>query len=219
MKMLTIACVAVAACAGSQATTQRRTHAPENASVAAIYTCGDTVLQDQTTSGGERLAVWQPCWDVEPQTADHTELTAVAQPPAIDPKLAEVQEVACANVGPKERARSPFSHRKQIMEVTPHRVGNRLAGVRVVFERVPGLTAEWMRKDIACHRAQWQAMGRYTVASSDPTLIDGAQVSVFDRDGHVEVIVNTDTPEQAEIAIARAKGALVPLAGSQAAIR
>ena len=57
-------------------------------------------------------------------------------------------------------------------------------------------------------------MGRSTVPSSDPTLIEGAQVSVFDRDGHVEVIVDTDTPEQAEIAITRAKGALVPLAAA-----
>ena len=105
-----------------------------------LYVRRHPVPPDQTTSGGQRLALWQPCWDIEPQTVNQTEPPPSRESPQ-STKLAEVQEVACANVGPKERARSPFSHRKQIREVTPHRVGNRLAGVRVVFERVPGLTA------------------------------------------------------------------------------
>jgi hypothetical protein len=220
MKFLTVACITAAACAGSQANTpQHRESAPEKAPVAAAYTCGDTVLEDQVTSGGQRLVYWQPCWDWEAETGDRREYTAVATEQSRDPKLAQAEETACANLGPRERERSPFTHKKQIAEVIPHRVAGQLSGVRVVFKPVAGLNAEWMRKDIACHRARWETLGRHTIGSSDPTLVDGSSVSVIERNGHVEVLVETETPEQAEIALARAKGSLMPVTGSQSAVR
>ncbi|MDB4954640.1 MAG: hypothetical protein JWO36_2209 [Myxococcales bacterium] len=223
MKSLSIACLAAAACAGTQSNTPslHRQSAPERAAVAASYTCGDTVLEDQVTSGGQRLVYWQPCWDweMEPEMLERRESTQVVPLQTPDRRLVEAEAMACANVGPSERERSPFSHRKQIAQVTPHRVAGRLAGVRVRFERVPGLTADFMRKDIECHRARWETLGRVSVPTTDPTLIDGARVTVFDRNGQVEVLVETDAPDRAELALARAKGEMLPLPDSQSALR
>jgi hypothetical protein len=80
-----------------------------------------------------------------------------------------------------------------------------------VFKPVPGLTAKWMQQDIACQRAQWAVAGKDPkFAPWDPTLVDGAQIDVRDNHGHVEVLVTTDSPEAAELAVARARGTLVP---------
>src|SRR5690242_14300664 len=37
----------------------------ESGGRSSAYLCGDTVLFDQSTSGGERLAVRVPCWSAE----------------------------------------------------------------------------------------------------------------------------------------------------------
>lgn len=78
----------VAACAGSAPATERpksyREHLDEAAAHdraadvheamaadaeragrgSASYACGDKALSDQTTSGGERVTSWVPCWSV-----------------------------------------------------------------------------------------------------------------------------------------------------------
>ena len=64
-----------------------------------------------------------------------------------------------------------------------------------------------MEREIACHRERWNAVGNAeNWVPNDPTLVEGAEVDVVDRDGRVEVIVTAPTPDAAGSALARAQG-------------
>jgi len=41
--------------------------------------------------------------------------------------------------------------------VIPHREAGQLRGVRIVFNPIGGMTADWLRRDIECQRARWAA--------------------------------------------------------------
>lgn len=222
----------VTACAGTISDSGRPvldedlpTHHEENAAAVGApptYQCGDTVLEDQATSGGVRITTFQPCWDFDEERTEreaaaakreraearHEQVAAAA--------VASNDIAACLPILPGEREHSPFVHRKEISEIVPHREGSRLRGVWIVFKPVAGLTADWLRNDIECQHARWIQAGKDSrVMTSDPTLVDGADVQVFDRDGHVEVLVTTDSEEHAEIALARARHQAGPVAMSR----
>jgi hypothetical protein len=65
---------------------------PENSAgkTPPAYACGDTVLNDQATSGGEQLTHSVPCAPVEPATTK----PAHVPPPEPDPSEAVTPEVA-----------------------------------------------------------------------------------------------------------------------------
>lgn len=191
--------------------------------------CGDPVLNDQITTGGLRVTMWQPCFDIADEmapsqrdrvAAEHQrELQAraaadsIAGAPATGSPAVSAARVACAAVPIRERSHSPFVHKRSIERVEPIRMNGQLAGVRVVFKRVRGLNAEWLRRDIACQQARFAATGADidpAWAATDPTLVEGATVNVVDRAGHVEVIVTAPTSQQAEVVIARAGGHVGP---------
>ncbi len=111
------------------------------------------------------------------------------------------------DIPPSERDHSPFSHRRSISEVIPHFEDGVLRGVRIVFKPVGALTADWMRHDIACQQAHVAALGRIPASlAQDPTLVPNALVSVADVGGHIVVVVRSDSPRRAAIALAKARG-------------
>ncbi len=211
-KLLPVVAVA-AACGSTQAN-----HPVDNG-----IACGSTVVEDQITTAGQRLAAWTPCWDI-----DATELTSrdpyallqIMAPNAVphEPRSEEAPistdldvaaEIACAKVAPRDRDHSAFDRTKEIAAVHPiHDATGEVSGVKVIFRPVGGLDAEWMRDSIACQQARWATFGQDPkLAPHDPTLVAGAHVDVADREGHVEVTVMTDTAAQASLAIGRVTGA------------
>src|SRR2546430_15430558 len=48
----------------------------------ASYSCGDVVLNDQLTTGGQRITSWQPCWDLDEKSAQHQPALADRERPA-----------------------------------------------------------------------------------------------------------------------------------------
>ena len=175
------------------------------------YSCGDTVLGDQSTTGGQPITYWQPCFDVQEEgravqhAAERRERALARHDRHTAALLARAEALSCRMVPPAERTHSPFAHTKEIDEVIPHRVGGTLAGVRIVFRPVPGLDADWMRRAIACRQAQWLVFGKDPqLDPDDPTLIDSADVTVTQHDGHVEVLITSDSPQDAEVALTRA---------------
>ncbi len=176
------------------------------------YTCGDGVLNDQLTTGGLPVTTWNPCWNGEEEAAmrhldaaEHERRAAELERHAAE-QLVDAERVACAKVAPEEREHSPFAHRKEIDAVIPERAGRELHGVRIVFGRVRGLTAQWMRDSIACQQARWTMWGKDpAVMPYDPTLVVGVQTTVLDLDGQVVVLVTADSPAVAGIALARAQ--------------
>lgn len=178
------------------------------------FACGDPVidvLNDQTSSGGETVTSWVPCWDVQEETiARHRAAVLREREEARKDRqaarqLLDLERAHCAGIPDREVGHSPFVHRSAIREVIPRRTGGRLEGVRIVFKPVPGLNAAWMRKAIACQQARFAVRGKPpTYHTEDPTLVDGARVSVIQNGRNVEVVIDTDTREASLIVMARA---------------
>lgn len=181
------------------------------------YQCGDTVMSDQITSGGERLVQATPCWDTNAEFAAHHEAVAEREQRAANQErraataLIEAELAACRGISKRDLERSPFSDRKEIAEVIPHHEGTTVRGVRVVFKPVPGLTAPWMSQVIACHRARFERMGEPAgYLPEDPSLVAKATTKVELRGGHIEVSIESRDDVNATVALARAQDLLRP---------
>lgn len=183
------------------------------------YTCGDTVLDDQPASGGERITTLVPCWDRE-EEAEHARHHQAAPAPELARArethrgaLAAASLIHCKGIPETELTHSPFAHEKSIAEVIPHRREGELAGVRIVFRDTPGLTADWMRQAIACHRARHEVLGRpASYLPEDPTLVEGAEVRVTQQGNNIQVFITTPTPGAGRIAYERASELVRPKA-------
>jgi hypothetical protein len=182
------------------------------------YNCGDQVLNDQLTSGGQRVTTWMPCWNVQEETRQHevdVRMAADEQKQETEDAgarvadaLVEREAAACARIPRGERGHSPFVHQREIVAVLPHRVAGTTRGVTVIFHAVPGLDAAWLRDDIACHQAHVATLGHVPMElAGDPTLLPGAQVDVEESRGLVTVIVSEPTPDAAERAVAMTRAA------------
>jgi hypothetical protein len=174
--------------------------------------CPDLNLNDQLRTGGiGRVTDWQPCWDVTEEADMRHRYAADAERKAAQrdrqgaAQLAQAEMAACRGIPEQERQHSVFAHRQEISEVIPHREAGQVRGAWIVFKPVPGVTAHWVRRDIDCQRARWALHGKPSNVA-DPTLVPGAQIQVVDRHGHVEVLVQTDTIDAGELALARARG-------------
>jgi|GEM_PF-4865620 len=181
------------------------------------YQCGDTVMSDQVTSGGERLVQATPCWDTNEELANHHEEIAEREQRAANHErraanaLVEAELTACRGIAKRDLERSPFSHRREIADVVAHREGNVVRGVRVVFKPVPGLTATWMTQAIACQHARFERMGEPAgYLPEDPSLVAKASTKVELRDGHIEVSIESRDDVNATVALARAQDLLRP---------
>lgn len=181
------------------------------------YQCGDTALNDLATSGGERLVLSVPCWNVDEEIAEHNRFLAereqrlARQERRAAASLVEAELAACRGISPRELEHSPFAHRKEIAEVIPHREAGAIRGVRIIFKPVPGLTEAWMRQAIACHRARFERLGEpATYLPEDPTLVAGATATVEMHRGHIEVAVETADDMTGQVALDRARDLVRP---------
>ncbi len=196
--------------------------------------CGDTVLNDQLTTGGYQVTSYIPCWDTQDEAdLDHVDSTPARGPspvptsapaqlpgarsPVVPPTasaerqavraLPETEIVACGTIPRREREHSAFGHRRSIAKVTPYYETGTLRGVRVDFKPVVSLTAAWLRQDIACHQAHVAVIGEIPATMrQDPTLVLGAEITVSDANGHLSVLVRAEAPDQAARALAMAQG-------------
>jgi hypothetical protein len=181
------------------------------------YQCGNTVMSDQSTSGGERLVQSTPCWDpAEEYASRHEDIADREQRLANNERrdanaLVETELAACRGISPRDLERSPFSHRKAIAEVIPHRETGTVRGVHIVFKPVPGLTATWMRQAIACHRARFARMGEPAgYLPEDPTLVGNSTTTVELRNGRIEVRIDSRDDVSATVALERAQDLVRP---------
>jgi hypothetical protein len=184
------------------------------AEVGELFVCPDLDLNDQLTTGGRRVTNFQPCYTVGPPPATDRREQIVSsyeeqsrhREYEVDRTLALDEQAACSGVPLIEGERSPLVDRRSIDKVEPVQEDGQLVGVRVVFKPVRGLTAEALRRDIACQRARWESLGETaTWRPDDPTLVSGVHWTVLDRAGHVELFVTAPTPEQASVALSRAR--------------
>jgi len=181
------------------------------------YQCGDVALSDQATSGGEKLVQAVPCWDAGEEVAEHHRYVAEREQQLAQAerrtatRMVENEITSCRGLANRELEHSPFAHRRDIEAVIPHREAGVVRGVRIVWRPVPGLSAQWMRKTIACHRARFERMGEPAIyLPDDPTLVAGATVTVEQRKGHLEVLIETSDDMNGEVALERARELVHP---------
>jgi hypothetical protein len=186
------------------------------------YACGDRVLADQVTSGGERLIGRTPCWSAEADAvsrhrADAARLRAdAAEHRRRARELLAAEDVACAGIPVEEVEHSLFAHFEDVAAVSAELDGDRLRGARVRFRPIPDLTGDWMRRSIACHQARAAAVGfDPTHLSYDPTLVAGAEAEVIDEAAGPVVVIRGRDDAAALVIYARAEALLDPLAADE----
>jgi len=207
---------------------ERRARAHEESAVTSesqvgYWSCGDVVLNQNLRTGGEPVTFgWLPCFDAAEEGAAHQrhatdkELRAAQHERREAGRLLQAEVAACRGIPERERDHSPLEHTKAIAEIVPHRESGKIRGVHIEMKPVPGLTAEWMQRAIACNQARYAALGEPSEqAASDPTLIPGARVEVAQRGDHVDILVITESEVDGKIALERAKN----LAPPQTALR
>lgn len=175
------------------------------------YSCGDRVLSDQTTSGTERVTSWVPCWSVDREASAAHEQMAEKQRAearehrAIARTLVDVERTFCAGMTPDELTHTPFFHRSDVAAAEPYREGDQLVGARITFKPVRGLTGDWMRQALLCHRARMATIGYPTTYMAyDPSLLQHTHIAVDDHTGAVVVTIRADDDADAAVAWARA---------------
>ncbi|HEY0194944.1 MAG TPA: hypothetical protein VGC42_27715 [Kofleriaceae bacterium] len=218
--MLVLSTVLASACAGTLDPAPKPAAPRPSESVASTngYSCGDTVANDQLTTGGKPVAWATPCWDTGEEKIAHdeymsdlAEARAAADDRSVDAQATSDERTACHGLSERELEHTPFSHRREIAEVIPHRQADNVRGVRIIWKPVPGLSASWMRQAISCHRARFARLGEPAIYfPDDPTLVSHAMVSVEEHAGHLEVLVETSNDTDGQIALDRAQNLLRP---------
>lgn len=177
--------------------------------------CGNPVVAnvaDQSTSGGERISTWIPCWSVERDAAKYHQAEAdrLHREARVDRGVArnllEVEREFCTILPTDELTHTPFYHREDIAAVEPYVEGGHVKGARIHFKNVRGLDANWMRQALLCHRARAATIGydpKYM--AYDPTMLTDVNVAVTERKGTVDVLVRSDSELTTAVVLARAK--------------
>jgi hypothetical protein len=192
---------------------EQSTPAGAEAATAEPYVCGDRVLADQLSSGTEPLLTTMPCWQNETRVvADHKAEAERLRAEAgahkeVAQSLINAEALACEGMSADELTHTPYAHRQDIVSVDEERTDGELRGARIVFAKVAGLSANWMRQAVACHHARAAALGynnRYM--SYDPTVIQGASTMVNElADGSLEVKVISPELETAKLIYDRSR--------------
>lgn len=182
------------------------------------YVCDDGAFRGGTTSGGEPLTHWTPCWSYDRVRSEAHERRAeelraeARRHRTIARNLLAVERTLCAPLSEDELARTPFFHRDDVATAVPLRDGDRVVGAEVTFRPVRGLDAAWMQVALSCHHARAAALGfPPTYMSYDPTVLPHARFAAADRDGQVVVTIRADDDVDAAVVWSRAASLCGPM--------
>jgi hypothetical protein len=120
--------------------------------------------------------------------------------------LLDTEKQACGGLGENEISASPFYYATDILKVEELKEGETLRGARVLFRKVPGLTAEHLRKSISCHQARAAVMGFATTFQSyDPLALPDVGSQVTESDEGYWVALRSERDDMAAAALGRAR--------------
>lgn len=183
------------------------------------FTCTtDPVLDDNLTSGTETISMgWNPCVDTNfftidrQRTLEQRELAAAAEHRRRGAALAAAEDANCRGIPPEDLDRSPLSDPSKVQQIIPLRDDDGVRGVRIVLRPDSGLTAAGLHQLIACHGARFMALGkRTTYLGTDPTIVEGVNVTVSETRGQLEVRVESEDTAAALAALGRAQDLTSP---------
>ena len=141
---------------------------------------------------------------------------AAAEHRAASGALRDVEDKACVGVANDDRDISPFERTEDIASIEPvteQRWAGRgrlrrtvTAGVRVVFQPVPGLTAETLQREVDCHLARAAVLGHNLPEMPNcPLVPKGAEAHVSATAQGLAVVVRADDLNAAADIAARAE--------------
>ncbi len=230
---LAVAVLAAAACGGTQQQQPERLSVRENMAEAERHDrraaeheqayalvrqaesrriqCYDQRLPDPN-SGGEPMRLLRPCWTREQAPSRHhldearAQREEAARHRAVAASMMRAERAACQGLGEEETSHSPFFHREDILRVDEVRMDGELHGARVLFGKVPGLDAGWLRRAIACHQARAAVMGYSPREMSYcPLMVAPTSVTVEEMGGSVAVTIIARRDWEIAAVVGRAK--------------
>lgn len=199
-----------------QAATQ---HEGQAAPHAGAYNPNATVTKE--TCGGRGKSAYGGCWtSVTNPTAQHQEDAEKHRKMAADHRaaaqaLSAAEAQSCAGISEMDRDMSPFDHREDITNVTPHVVPtpagaksqvSTTRGADVTFRAVQGMTAEWLQRIVDCHLARNASLGfEMPEMPYCPLAVKGARAKVVSTGNGFTVTVESDDPTSAKEILRRAQ--------------
>jgi hypothetical protein len=192
---------------------------------AAQYDAGATTEHQKCAKGGV-------CWTSRSNPTDqhskeaekHHELASKHRGAAT--ALAQAEAKHCAGIEEADRDMSPFAHREDIASAKPleeeQPVGKgrvkKLKGAIVVFRAVPGLTAEWLQREVNCHQARAASVGfDMPEMSYCPLMVKDVKVTVSSVGDGFAVELRSDNEASAKEVEHRALALVGASAGSATA--
>lgn len=164
--------------------------------------------------------VVRPCWTSSDGTPrEHAAQAAklrrqAAKHRAASQVLRDAEASACAGISSEDRDVSPFAHTEDIVSIVPlveplrrgKLMTQRNTGVMVTFRALPGLTAEWLQREVDCHLARNAALG-HDVPEMDycPLVPRGASARVTSTANGFAVSVRGESDRAVEEIQARAE--------------
>lgn len=198
--------------------TAAQQHEKEASTHAAQYDPNATTAKRECTGKGDT----GPCWTVarNPTTghvdeaAEHRKMASEHR--AASKALRDTEVSACAGVNETDRDISPFEHREDIVgadelhgrQTSSKQAGTPgpLQGASITIRAVPGLTKEYLQRQISCHLARNATMG-YSMPEMAwcPLSVKGASATVESAGGGFRVDVTGDSKESIDEIVRRAK--------------
>lgn len=173
--------------------------------------CYDQRTPDPST-GGEPMRVLRPCWTSEQRPSRHQldearkDHQEAARHLSVAASMLRTERAACEGLGDEEISHGPFFHRDDILRVEEVRLDGELHGARVLFSKVPGLDAPWLRRAIACHQARAASMGYDPKQMSYcPLMVAPTTTTVEDMGGVVAVTIVARRGWEIAAVVGRAK--------------
>ena len=195
MRWIFAVALAGTGCAGSHTS-------PEEMSVA---------KHEQAASGDETEAArdeaqWSSKTNPSDAQKDHIakHRKEAAEHRAAAQSLRDAEASACGGISEEDRDLSPFYHREDITSVAELQPSGEwdetrqqiASGGRTVFRAVPGLTAEWLQREVDCQIARAAAVG-YDMPEMAycPLTLRGVKAKVSSTGNGFAVDVTSDSPE------------------------
>jgi hypothetical protein len=184
----------------------------------AQYDSGATESVERCGRGGNFMhggGLEGPCWtSTQNPTAKHIEEADKLRKAAADHRAAaqalrDAEAAACEGLSDDDRDISPFEHYADIASVDPIYYGGRhrrLLGATVHFRAVPGLTAQWLQRQVDCHLARIAALGHdLPEMPTCPLVPRDVTASVSSNDKGFDVDVKSWDEESAREVFRRAR--------------
>lgn len=196
--------------------------AHKHSSARTIHTGGASAEGDDARTAADCGTSTDICWNYETdddheRIAEHHRRIA-ARHRAASVALRAAETKACADIGADDRAISPLAHRRDIrsvrtLEESPEGDYNstgvsRTVGAEIVFRAVPGMTAEWLQRQVDCHLARNAGIG-HARASADmpycPLTLVGVRAIVSSTGDGFAVAVKSDDEGTAKEIVRRSR--------------